>query len=776
MRIRQMRLEQRGSAATALRFFQTLLLSAVLVWLNVVLATTSTLAQQNDTIRSTIDRRCVVCHGCYDGPCQFRMSSDQGLLRGANKERIYEPSRLTEAPLTRLGIDATTVEQWRDLGFFDVLHGSGDQRSVLERMLALGRAHPLPQNEPLPKAIDLDIKRKLACPAPAEMLRYETRTPLGGMPYGTAPLSDIEWKQLSDWIEAGSPPLQRPLTLDTELVANVAAWEKFLNGTDNRSKLVARYIYEHLFIAHLYIPGFPGVYFELVRSKTPPGTPIDVVATRRPYDDPGTTEVYYRLRPINETILHKTHIVYRFGSDRLERYRDLFFASQWPVTSLPSYEPAIASNPFATFAAIPAEARYRFLLDDADYVIRTFIRGPVCHGQVAVNVIEDRFWVSFLAPDADLSVTDPAYLAEVTPFLGLPAAQVERPLLERLVPDYLTHNRRYTDLRRKRYAEADPSKSGPSIDAIWPGQAGAGATVLTVFRHFDNATVVGGFIGDTPETAWVIDFPILERIYYNLVAGFDVFGPVEHQLSTRIYMDLLRMEGEDLFLSFLPADIRRPLHNAWYRGGRAKVRFVYLRPPVDIETGTRVEYTTDDPKAELLSKALNRDTSVAIKTDPLNRSDEDRSSLPESLKSLARLSSIRAPWVRQLPDVMLLQIRGDDDRVVTFVRNKAHTNVAHLFAEDLRREPRKDTVTLIDGPLGSYPNFFFVVDKADLPKFISQLEAVATKADWHTLIGDFGIRRTSPDFWRTADFFQDRMATEPPTATGLLDLNRYKDP
>ena len=162
MRIRQMRLEQRGSAATALRFFQTLLLSAVLVWLNVVLATTSTLAQQNDAIRSTIDRRCVVCHGCYDAPCQFRMSSDQGLLRGASKERIYEPSRLTEAPLTRLGIDATTVEQWRDLGFFDVLHGSGDQRSVLERMLALGRAHPLPQNEPLPKAIDLDIKRKLA--------------------------------------------------------------------------------------------------------------------------------------------------------------------------------------------------------------------------------------------------------------------------------------------------------------------------------------------------------------------------------------------------------------------------------------------------------------------------------------------------------------------------------------------------------------------------------------------------------------------------------------
>ncbi len=50
------------------------------------------------------------------------------------------------------------------------------------------------------------------------------------------------------------------------------------------------------------------------------------------------------------------------------------------------------------------------MLDDAQYFVMTFIRGPVCRGQVAVDVIEDQFFVSFLDPDRDLSVVDPDFL------------------------------------------------------------------------------------------------------------------------------------------------------------------------------------------------------------------------------------------------------------------------------------------------------------------------------------------------------------------------------
>jgi len=89
---------------------------------------------------------------------------------------------------------------------------------------------------------------------------------------------------------------------------------------------------------------------------------------------------------------------------------------------------------------------------------------------------------------------------------------------------------------------------------------------LTVFRHFDSATVVKGLVGRAPKTAWVVGYPLLERIHYLLVAGLDVFGNVGHQLTTRLYMDFLRMEGEADFLMFLPPARRRELTDSWYRG------------------------------------------------------------------------------------------------------------------------------------------------------------------------------------------------------------------
>ena len=730
----------------------------------------------------TVERRCVTCHGCYDAPCQFRMTSVEGISRGASNQPVYNSSRINEAPLTRLDIDASSVEEWRDLGFFDIVptdKSSDPAQSILWRMLALGRKHPVPDDAPLPESIDLDITRDLTCSAPAEFDHYEHKTPFGGMPYATAPLNDDEWEALSAWVSAGAPAIRRDLPTTNELAGLLAKWEAFLNGETLRERLVARYLYEHLFLAHLYFSETDSdAFFKLVRSTTPPGQPIRIVATRRPYDSPGSEEFYYRLSRVTETILHKTHITYEIGADRLARYRELFVETDWSVTELPSYEPAIASNPFAAFAAIPADARYQFLLDDAEYFIRTFIRGPVCRGQVAVNVIEDRFWVMFLAPNADLSISDPEYLAEAATLLGLPAQHAEGPLFERLVPAYLDHHRQYAELRERRYADADPRKEGPSLNAIWQGDPRSGAPLLTVFRHFDNATVVSGFYGDVPETAWVIDFPTLERIYYNLVAGFDVFGSVGHQVATRVYMDLLRMESEDLFLSFLPPDRRRDLHEDWYRGGHTKIRVLLHRRPLDIDHDTQINFESDDPKAELLFNVLNRDQSGLPKEDTINRPSGERNEVQAEIATLASLASIRGSWVQYFPDLTLLKIKRTSgaNQVYTLIHDKAHTNVAFLFAEGLRREPAKDTLTIMKGPIGSYPNLFLVADEADLARFERFLKAVETKEEWLSFIDAYGVRRSSPLFWETADFFQDTAIGQHPREGGLLDLNRYVDP
>ena len=98
--------------------------------------------------------------------------------------------------------------------------------------------------------------------------------------------------------------------------------------------------------------------------------------------------------------------------------------------------------------------------------------------------------------------------------------------------------------------------NGPAMKAIWAGNSAADSPALTVFRHFNSASVHRGLLGDLPRTAWVMDFPLLERIYYALVAGFDVYGSMGHQLGVRLYMDNLRQEGETYFLDFLPERMR----------------------------------------------------------------------------------------------------------------------------------------------------------------------------------------------------------------------------
>jgi hypothetical protein len=41
-------------------------------------------------VKPILDNRCVVCHSCYNSPCQLKLSSYEGLDRGATKKAIYK--------------------------------------------------------------------------------------------------------------------------------------------------------------------------------------------------------------------------------------------------------------------------------------------------------------------------------------------------------------------------------------------------------------------------------------------------------------------------------------------------------------------------------------------------------------------------------------------------------------------------------------------------------------------------------------------------------------
>ncbi len=733
-------------------------------------------------IKSILDHRCVVCHSCYDAPCQLKLTSPAGLLRGASKEAVYHTQRLSDARPTRLGVDAKTVPEWRALGFFSVIAPLGqtsENKGLLERYLELGRENPLKADEPLPDSLGLELDRPLVCPTPSEFDAFRKDHPLAGMPYGTAPLADAEFQTLITWARDGAPLPAPDAEIPAEIRDQVAVWEDFLNASDLRSQLVSRYLYEHLFLARLHFAQDQRRFFQLVRSSTPPGEEVQVIATRRPFDAPGTDKFYYRLLLIDETIVHKEHLVYTLGPDRMTRLQELFLAPDWSVAELPAYGEAEGGDPFSTFAAIPARSRYQFLLDNALFFVRSFIRGPVCHGETAVDVIEDRFWVSFLAPDADLSVTDPTYLMDGAKHLELPVADSNDGASGELQEFSHKNQIKYLEFRDARYRNSPVFQTGFGYDAIWDGDGTNPDARITVFRHFDNASAMNGFHGDIPETAWVIDFPIFERIYYDLVAGYDVFGRIEHQLSTRLYMDELRMESEDLFLSFLPKDIRPDIHAQWYQGALAELHTYWHRRRVDHDFPSGISFSSDDPKQEFLLELLKQGNSLWDTTDTINRcTDGDCQTIDDTRQALGSLASQTGAWVKFLPDLSVLVVDKPDGgtELFTLAHDKAHTNVAFLFDEAARRDPQADVLTILPGLFASYPNFFFRIPQDQSDAFADAMKAITSQDDWLNFVASYGLRRTSPAFWATSDRVNALFLRQDPIHAGLLDLNRYKDP
>jgi hypothetical protein len=117
-------------------------------------------------VKPVIEQRCVVCHGCYDASCQLKMSSIEGIERGASHEVVYQQSRLKMAQPTRLFEDAQSVPQWRELGFHPVLNEYGDsleanrEAGVMYRILKLKQENPLPETKLLSASFDLSLNRK----------------------------------------------------------------------------------------------------------------------------------------------------------------------------------------------------------------------------------------------------------------------------------------------------------------------------------------------------------------------------------------------------------------------------------------------------------------------------------------------------------------------------------------------------------------------------------------------------------------------------------------
>jgi hypothetical protein len=743
-------------------------------------------------VRPIMENRCVVCHGCYDAPCQLKLTSPEGILRGASKTKVYNSLRITADEPTRLFIDAMTTDEWRQKGFATVLNEGIDnpranlENSIMYRMLRQKQLYPQARTGMLSDDFELGLDRAQSCSTLDEFDTYAAKHPKGGMPYAMPNLSRQEYSSLVHWLAQGSPmPEDSPPS--KVAASQIKQWEAFLNGDSIKQQLVSRYLYEHLFQAHLHFDATDDrEFYRLVRSTTAPGEPVDIIPTRRPYQEPKSA-VYYRIVRHQGSIVAKTHMVYELSNKRMQRYKELFFKPEYEVTELPSYEAKVASNPIRTFAAIPVKSRYRFLLDEARFFVEGFIKGPVCRGQIALNVIEDQFWVMFFDPDAEIMSLNDDFLKKVSNYLESPAELEDNFKLLGGKAHYKKLFQKYMQTKVSLSADFKPVSISDAMSYIWDGDGNNPNAALTIFRHFDSASVNFGFIGDYPETAWVMDYSVLERVHYLLVAGYDVYGNLGHQLNTRLYMDFLRTESEDYFLTFLPADRRQAVRDSWYQGIRQSdkddegsvgwLNREYVKG-----------YKSDDPQRELFQQLERHLGSLSGDGDYINRcvSDKCKPELSQDAlrvtKAMQKAAKMDGRIVGFLPDLAFIRIRmggrPEDDIAYSMISNKAYKSVSSMFEDEKigdRRDYEYDTQTIVGWLEGVYPNFFYMIELDEVEEFVEQYNGIKNRNQYEAFVARYGLRRTSEDFWLHADWFNRQYARQQPRLSGIYDLNRYQN-
>ncbi|MCG9652429.1 fatty acid cis/trans isomerase [Vibrio vulnificus] len=730
-------------------------------------------------VKPIIENRCVVCHACYDAPCQLKLSSVEGIDRGASKTLVYQGTRLTATAPTRLFEDAQTTQEWRDAGFHPVLNERAQtgvaniDAGLIARLLQQKERHPLPQQDQL-EGFDFSIDREQTCPTIEEFDQYERTNPSWGMPFGMPNLSAKEHQTLMAWLENGAI-MNDHIPLTREQATEITRYEQMFNKSSRKNQLAARYIYEHLFLSHLYFSELEGEprFFTMVRSSTPPGEPVQRIVTRRPYDDPGVERVYYRIIPEQGTIVDKTHMPFALNSQRMKDWKAWFIDADYVVEQLPSYNPEIAANPMSAFIDLPVKARFKFMLDNAQNTIMAYIKGPVCRGQLALNVINDRFWVFFLDPDkADIPEVNEFYRSQADN-LKLPGELESNTLPVTNWVKYSTQQARYLEAKSEFINHWFKNGTHLTTDIIWDGNGTNPNAALTVFRHFDSASVVQGLVGEKPKTAWVLDYALLERIHYLLVAGFDVYGNFGHQLITRMFMDFLRLEGESNFIALLPADMRHQEQSSWYQQQNRQLSDFLQRNVVPFNQPTSVVYKTDDPKSELfdilrrqVSPILNAryeivDTGMSVKNEAL-------------LKSL---NLVKGEKLLPIPQITMLMVKADTgkEQLYTLLHNNAHLNISSLFNEEKNRDPANDSLTIVRGVVGSYPAAFFSLNENQVAEFVQIITAMESEQDYVKLLDKFAIRRSSTNFWSFSDKVHTWYRNDQPIEFGLLDYNRFEN-
>lgn len=747
-------------------------------------------------IKPIFDAKCVACHSCYNSPCQLNLSSYEGLLRGAHNVDIYDFQKLKPKKPTRLYTDAHTPKQWRALEFYDVI-GKKPEESLLNFYIS-----KLPGVES-GKQKNYNSEDDRFCMNAVSTIQHQglkLTNSAARMPFGFPALQSDEVNTIQEWIKNGArgpnlESIEASVLEHPKLKGYISSVEALLNKPDLKAQIASRYLYEHLFLAHIYFNKAPNIFFRLVRSKTK-NDHVKEIGTTYPFSDP-KQKFYYRLRPVTNTITHKIHIPFMISDEKLSFWEEGFYNSKWPIApeAMPAYG-SQGSNPFETFKMIPPKTRYKFFLNNAQYHIMTFIKGPVCRGQTALNVINDHFWVFFVSPEKDVLSNSPETYNKIAKDMQMPAA------LSGDFDPFIDFRKKYWQAIQLKFDYLNKENQSLDESWFWYGKKENTNALLTIYRHFDSAMVFKGLRGQMPKTIWLMDYHVFESIYYNLAAGYNVYGPMLHQLQSRLYMEISRISSEDLFISLLPKNIRQDVRQQWStpvpknkatilkrlsdvitEGVAEKMEFDY--PYRGSKLKTAFNFSKDDFKNQWYESVILKNYSqeqIASQSDispEATPSRDDFNSLGvkktkylKPHKLLSPLAGIPAKAIQHLPDTLLLK-NTDTNKAFTLIHNKDHYNVSMLFFENDRRRTEHDSLDILPGIATSYTNVYIVANGSQITQLSSKLSKANSKADVDKIIKEFGLSRQDKDFWKHHKWFSEQSARLESNESGWLDLNRY---
>ena len=174
------------------------------------------------------------------------------------------------------------------------------------------------------------------------------------------------------------------------------------------------------------------------------------------------------------------------------------------------------------------------------------------------------------------------------------------------------------------------------------------------------------------------------------------------------------MEGEDMYLAFLPTTHRTTIRDSWYGGMRKGMERdlgeVDNWMKKDVFTG----FKADDDQPELFQHMENKLAPILMRDDAIDRCarqtcrDNKGSDKKRADVAMQKIAAINGLVLIAFPDLAFVRVKTgdkpDSDLAYSIIRNKAYKNVTSMFSDERDSETRdysNDSLTVVNWLEGS---------------------------------------------------------------------------